>query len=82
MTAARGYDATMADKSPDPRAASLAALDAARRTREAAEARELDAVAEARRAGASWSRIGELYGLTKQGAQQRFKKASAPGVRE
>lgn len=55
----------------------IAALDSAREARELAEAAERDAVVAARDAGASWARIGELYGLTKQGAQQRFK----PGVR-
>lgn len=27
----------------------------------------------AREAGLSWTKIGAVYGLTKQGAQQRFK---------
>ena len=48
-------------------------LATARRQRESAESRELDAVRAARDAGASWSDIGDIYGLTKQGAQQRFK---------
>ncbi|OJV82975.1 MAG: hypothetical protein BGO37_13505 [Cellulomonas sp. 73-92] len=52
---------------------SLTVLAAARRRRESAETRELDAVRAARDAGASWGDIGDLYGLTKQGAQQRFK---------
>lgn len=52
---------------------SLTVLAAARRRRESAESRELDAVRAARDAGASWSDIGDIYGLTKQGAQQRFK---------
>ena len=56
----------------------LANLAAARKTREAAEADEQQAVLAARAAGASWSRIGELYGLTKQGAQQRFKRSAKP----
>jgi len=51
----------------------LEALAVARRERESAEIREHAAVSAARAAGASWSKIGELYGLTKQGAQQRFK---------
>lgn len=50
-------------------------LGASRTAREQAEERELAAVRTARQAGASWSRIGEIYGLTKQGAQQRFKQA-------
>lgn len=48
-------------------------VDAIRRVREAAEDAELDAVRTARAQGISWSRIGALYGLTKQGAQQRFR---------
>ena len=52
----------------------LIALDRARRKRERAEADEQAAVAGARAAGASWTRIGAVYGLTKQGAQQRFKQ--------
>lgn len=59
------------------KAEALAALDLARLGRESAEATERAAVVSAREAGVSWSRIGELYGLTKQGAQQRFK----PGVK-
>lgn len=59
------------------KAEALAALDAARVERESADAAERAAVLAAREAGVSWSRIGELYGLTKQGAQQRFK----PGVK-
>ena len=54
---------------PDP----LARLDAVRRAREALERLELETVAESRRAGVTWSAIGALYGLTKQGAQQRFQ---------
>lgn len=50
----------------------LTALDAARRVRELAERVESEHVRAARLDGASWSRIGALYGLTKQGAQQRF----------
>ncbi|WP_035758551.1 hypothetical protein [Granulicoccus phenolivorans] len=52
----------------------LAVVDAARRVREAAEALEEDAIRSARADGASWSKIGAKYGLTKQGAQQRFAK--------
>lgn len=51
----------------------LEVLAAALRAREAAETSELDAVRAARDAGASWTDIGDVYGLTKQGAQQRFK---------
>jgi|GEM_PF-1265549 len=61
--------------------APLDALDAARRLREAGEALERDAVQAARREGVSWSKIGSLYGLTKQGAQQRFKAQTEAGRR-
>jgi hypothetical protein len=37
------------------------------------EALEADTVADARAAGATWGEIGALYGLSKQGAQQRFR---------
>lgn len=59
------------------KAEALTVLDEVRVAREVAEAVEREAVLTAREAGVSWSRIGELYGLTKQGAQQRFK----PGVK-
>jgi len=61
------------DAADEARARALRTLDSARRVRERAEASELAAVAQAREAGVAWGRIGELYGLTKQGAQQRFK---------
>ena len=48
-------------------------LDAIRGTRERLEALEVDAVLDARRAGVTWKAIGALYGLSKQGAQQRFR---------
>jgi hypothetical protein len=50
-------------------------LDAARRLREAAEELEAAQVEAARKAGATWIEIGARYGLTKQGAQQRFRAA-------
>jgi len=50
-------------------------LDAARRLREAAEELESAQIEAARKAGATWSAIGACYGLTKQGAQQRFRAA-------
>jgi hypothetical protein len=56
-------------RSVDP----LDQLDAARRLREAAEEAESLAVKAARESGATWTEIGALYGLTKQGAQQRFR---------
>lgn len=48
-------------------------LDAARRLREAADELEVSQVEAARKAGATWVEIGARYGLTKQGAQQRFR---------
>ena len=76
----------MATKSPARRiTAALGALDvadgpisrleAARRLREAAEELEAAQVEAARKAGATWLEIGATYGLTKQGAQQRFRAA-------
>ena len=51
----------------------MSRLDAARRLREAAEELETAQVEAARKAGATWIEIGATYGLTKQGAQQRFR---------
>ena len=53
----------------------MSRLDAARRLREAAEELEAAQVEAARKAGATWNEIGACYGLTKQGAQQRFRAA-------
>lgn len=53
----------------------MSRLDAARRLREAAEELEAAQVEAARKAGATWMEIGTCYGLTKQGAQQRFRAA-------
>jgi hypothetical protein len=53
----------------------ISRLDAARRLREAAEELEAAQVEAARKAGATWIEIGACYGLTKQGAQQRFRAA-------
>jgi hypothetical protein len=53
----------------------MSRLDAARRLREAAEELEAAQVEAARKAGATWIEIGACYGLTKQGAQQRFRVA-------
>jgi hypothetical protein len=53
----------------------ISRLDAARRLREAAEELEAAQVEDARKAGATWTAIGACYGLTKQGAQQRFRAA-------
>ncbi|WP_454299999.1 hypothetical protein [Salana multivorans] len=51
----------------------LARLAAAREAREMFEQLKLEQVKRLRREGTTWSKIGALYGLTKQGAQQRFK---------
>src|SRR5215469_7337315 len=78
------YAVTVAPRSPVKRIlAALSAfdaadrpmsrLDAARRLREAAEELEAAQVVAARKAGATWLEIGACYGLTKQGAQQRFR---------
>jgi hypothetical protein len=53
----------------------MSRLDAARRLREAAEELEAAQVEAARKSGATWIEIGACYGLTKQGAQQRFRAA-------
>jgi hypothetical protein len=53
----------------------LKRLEAVRGAREAAEALEARAVREARAAGATWGQIGSLYGVSKQAAQQRFRKS-------
>lgn len=58
---------------PDP----LARLDAIRRVREAVERLEQEAAEAARADGATWKRIGELYGVSKQAAQQRFRRPPA-----
>src|SRR5580692_8156643 len=51
----------------------MSRLDAARRLREAAEELEAAQIEAARKAGVTWMEIGACYGLTKQGAQQRFR---------
>ena len=56
----------------------MSRLDAARRLREAAEELEIAQVEAARKAGATWIEIGACYGLTKQGAQQRFRAVRKP----
>jgi len=81
----------MADDSPSKRfdraadavnrlADPLQRLDAARRVREHAEALEAAAVQHARHAGVTWKSIGAVYGLSKQGAQQRFRAPAAPST--
>lgn len=56
----------------------LIRLDAARRLREAADQLEITQVEAARKAGCTWVEIGACYGLTKQGAQQRFRPDRNP----
>ena len=68
----------------------ISRLDAARRLREAADELEAAQVEAARKAGVTWIEIGACYGLTKQGAQQRFRAArnqakavtAAPGTKK
>jgi DNA-binding protein H-NS len=55
----------------------ISRLEVARQLREAAEELEATQVEAARKAGATWNEIGACYGLTKQGAQQRFRAARA-----
>jgi hypothetical protein len=55
---------------PDP----LPRLAAVRRALEGLEKLERSTVAEARAAGATWSEIGTVYGVSKQAAQQRFRR--------
>jgi hypothetical protein len=57
---------------PDP----VRRLDAVRQARAAVEKLERECVAASRAAGTTWTEIGALYGLTKQGAQQRFRKTA------
>jgi len=61
---------------PDP----LQRLDSVRTARERMDALEAAAVRDARAAGATWKAIGALYGLSKQGAQQRFRGALPAGT--
>ena len=51
----------------------LQKLKLSQRIREAAEELEAEAIEEARFNGTTWRDIGACYGLSKQGAQQRFK---------
>jgi hypothetical protein len=64
-------------KLPDP----LARLDALRRFVADLEQLEAQAVADARAAGVTWIEIGALYGLSKQGAQQRFRRSKPAPAR-
>ena len=51
----------------------LLRVDVVRQARERLEALEAGAIHDARTAGVTWKAIGALYGLSKQGAQQRFR---------
>lgn len=61
------------ERASDP----LERVAAARSAREDAEVIERSTVRQARAEGASWAKIGAVFGLTKQGAQQRFAGARA-----
>lgn len=56
----------------------LSRLAAVRRARQAMEALEHATVTQARAGGATWSEIGTLYGVSKQAAQQRFRRPADP----
>jgi hypothetical protein len=86
--AALGYPSGMANADPVKRVKRavtalqavkdpLDRLEAVRWARGEIEAIEVESVAAAREAGATWSDIGSLYGVTRQGAQQRFSAAVA-----
>lgn len=49
---------------------------AARSLQEAASTLERDIVLEARAHGVTWAEIGRVYDMTKQAAQQRFRRSS------
>ena len=73
MTPSRFRDlerALAATKAAEP---GLPTLQAAHDLRRLAERLERAEVARARAEGLSWSKIGSVYGLSKQGAQQRFR---------
>lgn len=53
-------------------------LEMVRWARSEIEALEVASVVAARESGATWSDIGALYGMTRQGAQQRFAAATGP----
>jgi hypothetical protein len=55
-----------------------AKLDRARQKVAVADADLRAAVTQARRAGASWSDVGEVLGVTRQSAQQRFGRVTVP----
>jgi predicted CoA-binding protein len=70
------FDRALAELAAIPDAADR--LDAVRRSRQTLEELEAAAVREARAAGVTWKTIGTIYGLSKQGAQQRFRPPTAP----
>jgi hypothetical protein len=47
--------------------------------RRALEARTVTAVAELRRAGASWAKVGTVLGITRQAAWERFSPRPTTG---
>ena len=53
-------------------------IAAVRKLREAAEDLEATSLEAARDDGMTWAEIGRLYGLTKQGAQQKFRDVHRP----
>lgn len=59
---------------PDP----LSRLAEVRRALLDLEALEASSVRDARAVGATWGDIGKVYGLSKQGAQQRFRAPRPP----
>ena len=72
----QGKRITRALESLDKARTPSARVDAARRAREAADELERAQIEAARDAGLTWAEIGKLYGLTKQGAQQRFRNGT------
>lgn len=60
----------------------LGHVEASRLVRELADRLETTVIREAREAKLSWAKIGASYGLTKQGAQQRFAAQIAALDRE
>lgn len=59
----------------------LERVERAREARELAERLESEAIHAARAEKVSWAKLGAVYGLTKQGAQQRFG-GKRPGASE
>lgn len=58
-------------------AAALAAVEAAAREYEQASARLNSTVADARAAGASWAKVGEAAGFSRQGAYKRWAESNS-----